>query len=564
MNNMFKKTLLAMALASTTMAAQAGTVFTSVADVIAVATPLTVAPNVVGSALGVNNAIGGGDDSCLQAAANIGVTLNLNGKTDGAPGAVGKTAGNDTITAAALTPNVFNVASVVFTGTDACTVTLGDATSTTAGINPIEAPAGSVALTATIVPGVGGYAKEDTITITLTGATIDTARTIAPALTERDGAGALGILDITANAVRFTVPNVIAKTDILDLTGIVLASTGASATTAVAIDVFSTNTSGTKYDVVNATTVSGFAPQYSSAVDFAFNSVVDVSANRQSILASAGTGVTTDLVNTDTLDIGVKLDATTNLVANTAISFGITTSDSFAWLAAAADFAGNKNSTTTDAEVQAYLGNYLSTDNAGTFAAGDSAKISADLKTLTITDSTGGTVDADGYTIRLTVPGVAATSPLLAAQTYTVSTTVTNGVAAPNTILMTPLVNAAAGAWTLNGSVVGIPYLPFGPNAQPILRLTNTGTQTSDISARYMLEGVHTSFQDLGVVVTAAAPGLTNLLEPVMTALQAAAGVTSGKVALQITTNVPANDVTVFAATKVTTSDSDRLTIGAF
>lgn len=127
--------------------------------------------------------------------------------------------------------------------------------------------------------------------------------------------------------------------------------------------------------------------------------------------------------------------------------------------------------------------------------------------------------------------------------------------------------NVNAGQWILNGSLVHVPYVPFGPITQPVLRHTNIGSQTGDITGRYMVEGVHTTWQNLGTLVMSAAPGVHNLLSPVTSALAGAgfdASVSGFKVALEITTNVPAKDVTVFAAAKITTTDSDRISIGAF
>jgi hypothetical protein len=129
------------------------------------------------------------------------------------------------------------------------------------------------------------------------------------------------------------------------------------------------------------------------------------------------------------------------------------------------------------------------------------------------------------------------------------------------------LSGATGGGWDLNGSVVDVPYMPFGPATQPIIRHTNNGTQTGDISLRYMVEGVDSTWQDGGVLVADAGPGVRNLLTPVKAALLADGydSAASGfKATLEITTNVPDLEVTVFAAAKVTTSDSDRLTVGAF
>lgn len=127
------------------------------------------------------------------------------------------------------------------------------------------------------------------------------------------------------------------------------------------------------------------------------------------------------------------------------------------------------------------------------------------------------------------------------------------------------MVTEAAGEWTLNGSVIEVPFMPFGPVTQPILRHTNVGAQTGDITLRYMVEGVDIEYTDSVVLIEQAAPGVRNLLTEITAALLADgydASVSGFKVALEITTNVPAEDVKVTAAAKFTSSDTDRLTIG--
>jgi hypothetical protein len=137
----------------------------------------------------------------------------------------------------------------------------------------------------------------------------------------------------------------------------------------------------------------------------------------------------------------------------------------------------------------------------------------------------------------------------------------------PGTGLTNIATAAAVGEWTINGSVVNVPYLALGPNTQPILRHTNIGTATADISMRYMVEGVHTTWQDAGVIVSQAAPGLTNLLSQTDAAL-ATAGFDSAaggfKVALEYTTNAPANDIIVFAGMKISADGQDRISVGPF
>lgn len=122
--------------------------------------------------------------------------------------------------------------------------------------------------------------------------------------------------------------------------------------------------------------------------------------------------------------------------------------------------------------------------------------------------------------------------------------------------------NAVSGSWTLNGSTVTIPYVPFGDNTQVITRLTNTGVKSGALSGRYMVEGVDSAWKDLGTLGTVA-PGVTNIADLIVNAVKAKSGKTSGKFAVELTTNVPAGDVSVFAAYKVK-SEQDRGFIGTY
>jgi len=198
--------------------------------------------------------------------------------------------------------------------------------------------------------------------------------------------------------------------------------------------------------------------------------------------------------------------------------------------------------------------------------AGDDAMVStinAGMDTITVTATDGGANAVEAHTFVFTNAGVGTGNAVLNTQSFTVSTSVAYDAPVAAAATKVTATDAAAGSWTLNGSVVKVPYMPFGPVTQGILYHTNNGTKTGAISARYIVEGSNT-WQDLGVVVASAGPGVTNLLGPVMDAVKTATGLTSGKVALEITTNVPNGDVVVTAAAKFTTTDSDRLTIGTF
>ena len=126
-----------------------------------------------------------------------------------------------------------------------------------------------------------------------------------------------------------------------------------------------------------------------------------------------------------------------------------------------------------------------------------------------------------------------------------------------------------AGEWVLNGSVLTVPYMPFGDNTQIILRHTNTGDQDGNITIRYMIEAQTGRAADAAWVsiptalATPSTGGVLNIAGEVLAAIKAHAGVTKGKVAIEITTEAPEGDITVYAAYKVVT-EQDRGFVGTF
>jgi hypothetical protein len=112
--------------------------------------------------------------------------------------------------------------------------------------------------------------------------------------------------------------------------------------------------------------------------------------------------------------------------------------------------------------------------------------------------------------------------------------------------------NLSAGAWTLNGAVVVVPYMPYSSNASQILYLTNTGTQTGDILVTaFDIDG---NDYDLGVVASSEGGKLIKIATLIKTALEAK-GFSAGKLTLTITVEVPKDDIIVYASYNVGGSD---------
>jgi len=545
---MFKKTLLALTVAGLSSAATAGTIYSSTAD--GDGTLLAAVAAIAGQ-----GAIAGfaGDENCDAIATELGLTL-IN--TNGEGGA------DDTATDGSAAVDTFTTGSVTMTGPDACAVIFPTQASSTPISSSIEAAQNvSVPADATLVSGIGGYDVGDTITIQISGALIDKTATEAliPSLVDQAGTAVASVLDVEPGAVRFTVGTAnSAARAIFALTNIVLDATGLSASSEVTYNAFATNTSGTNFDVSTGAVVADLVPQYSATVTTALDGIVDVSQDRQSLAVNSDDNKSSELVDDDTLVVAVSLDATGTVITPSTVNYAI--SGNFAWLDALAN--------TSDDGVAATAAEVLAQLNAGTTfytGTGDdsltSATLNADLNVLTVvTAAASGDVDTASNFV-FEVPGAGTTSPVLSESDYSVSVTVNDATASPNTIAMSAG-SAAAGAWTLNGSVVTVPYMPFDDNTAVIMRHTNTGVQSGDVSVRYMLEGVSTNWETAGVVASTSR-GVINIRDAVINAIKAAAGVTSGKVAIEITTNVPADDVTVYAAFKVK-DEQDRGFVGTF
>lgn len=553
---MFKKTLLALTVAGITQVATAGTIYTSVTESTGVVVgDFTVTP-AAGEALGLGGLIGGVDDNCDVAATDLGVTL-----TGTAPNVASAGGNNDTITSATNVNGILSPAAVAMTGLGACTAKQADATSTAVVSSSLEfAQNGNVPVSATLVAGIGGYDVGDTITINLSGALVDTVVSTLPTLTSAELGVIINVLDITTTGVRFTVDATSAKISgkgILVLGGVFLDATGLSATTQVSVSAFATNTSGTQFDVTAGVKVADLVPQYSSAVSAKLDGVIDVSADRKSLAVNAADTTTAQAINNDTLTVTVSKDSTGSSITPATVEYAIT--GDFSWLDTSADTSADAVAA-TPAELATYLtaGFYVGTGD-DTFL---SATLSAAKDVLTVvTTAVSGNVDTVANFL-FPVKGNVAGAPVLNETNFGVTVTAKDATAAPNTVSMAAG-TTAAGAWTLNGSVVTVPYMPYGPNTKVIMRHTNTGVQTGDMTVRYMLEGISTDWVSVGVVGSSTR-GVQNIRDLVMNAIMTDSGSTSGKVAVEITTNVPSDDVTVYAAYNVKNSADDRGFVGTF
>lgn len=132
--------------------------------------------------------------------------------------------------------------------------------------------------------------------------------------------------------------------------------------------------------------------------------------------------------------------------------------------------------------------------------------------------------------------------PVLPKQTFTATSEVTfTGPSADEKVFDA----VSAGSWTLNGSSINIPYMPYGTGITQVINLNNSGKQTGDIT----VEGFDRTGKKFGPVKvgTAVAGKQVALADAIATVVTGAVGA-SERVSLTLVTNVPDSDVTVYSA----------------
>lgn len=566
---MFKKTLLALAVAGASMSASAGILTVDVTEGAATQT----AAAITGAAPAVNG--------CAAAAATLGVVANPDGNTPD------NAATNDTVT---VTDDgdatVFNTtSSVTYTGNDACTVVVADETVSADDSKYSQEGAEALGLTITAkqIAGVGGIQPEDTIIMTVIGATIDEDASINAKLNNDTDFDLLGV---DGDKVLFTYTGAAAlpARSVISLTGLVVAPQSGSA--AISLSSAVQNTANVQYDRSDAVEITKIAKQYSAETYVLADGIIDVATERFDFEVNSSDSSKTALVGVDGLNADsfvVEIKENTTLGNLTPKSGELVISGNFSWMM---DLDANDDGELSATEIESGFdySNFTAVDTvtnvgalitAGTNAidAGKSS-LNDEMTELTIPVLVGGDTDLNKYqVVTFNTPGTANEAVVsLETTNFTASIDFINDKSADATasdVDLNVTTDLDVGEWTLNGSVVEVPYIPFGPNTQPIIRHTNTGAQTGDISVRYMVEegnGLAQThvWKSLGVLVEDAEPGVRNLLGVITDALEAELGQDKFKVALEITTNVPGDDVTVFAAAKVSAEGQDRLTIGAF
>ncbi len=283
------------------------------------------------------------------------------------------------------------------------------------------------------------------------------------------------------------------------------------------ISVSSSTSNGGSLDSVETATLAGKSSQFGSAtISSSFDNIIDVATVRKTF--TSGTE--------DTMSWSVANPTTTN------------------WLNLATINSSNGTVMTFKGETGKMAD--LSGDHF-TVAGGGAVVYTAASDKVDVSYSNSVTSDTLTFT-----PPTGDSAVALQTQSFTTDIVYNYASAGAVAGAKTVASSLASGAWTLNGSSVIVPYMPYSDNASQIIYLTNTGTQTGDITVT-AFESNGTKY-DLGVVASSIGGQITKLGSTIKQAL-ATQGFSSGKLAITITVDVPKADIIVYTSYNIGGSD---------
>jgi hypothetical protein len=114
----------------------------------------------------------------------------------------------------------------------------------------------------------------------------------------------------------------------------------------------------------------------------------------------------------------------------------------------------------------------------------------------------------------------------------------------------------SAGAWTINGALVFVPYMPYGDNITQIVYIANRGGQDGAITVDAFDEAGMSYTFSVGIVQ---AGTVRKLAQELLDGLTLGGFTAPGKVAFEITVTAPDRDIDVYSAYNV--GGSDRGTV---
>ncbi len=443
-----------------------------------------------------------------------------------------KTIFKKSLVAAALAAAAFNASAVVVTAAPAVVSLEGAVNQASIAVPAITATAGAQ------------YTVGDTITFTFTGAELDTAL-ITPTLTATLGGGdtaTLGFVGATTSSVTFRITaQTDGAADGVSYTGATFATAGLVFKTATVVD--AKGDIKVKHSASNVTgsiaidnlgtqeaTVATVVEQFASTVTTKLDGVIDVGQSRQKFV-----GATTDVLVVTPVETAAAIHDATYVSTTHVIKGDFSFADA------------NKNGTVTTAELNAAVA--VATAGAGDTIAQPTLNAALNELTVVVTEA-GAANTPTATTFTLTEPGVATTKPVLVPGSFTASTTIRYNPATGAAANKATETNAAAGAWTLNGATVQVPYLVFGTVGgkayNTIVQLNNSSTVAGDVFVDVFKED-GTQVLSNKKVGTAAAQSTTNLGGAIKTELEAL-GASNSKVSVKVVANVPEDKAVVYSA----------------
>jgi hypothetical protein len=270
------------------------------------------------------------------------------------------------------------------------------------------------------------------------------------------------------------------------------------------------------------------------------NGIVDANADRKSFAEpeTVAPGNAGSVQLNDTLNFTTSVDANGVVFSPPTVAPFLTRIEivgDWAWLE-----SGDSNSTCDAAEFGGALNGY----------AGWTVNETSNCQKLVLDQGyplVANTTPVTGY---VDVPGTAPLNP-----TNWIGTAQWNYYLTGNSARIgTTRVDWDPGAWTINGAQVYIQYLPYGANLSRIVYVANSGVEPATVSGTVYHDG-NTYECALGVAGPRAVTEFTGAVD----ACVASAGVTSGRVALRLTTTATERDIEVYSAYNV--GGNDRGTV---
>lgn len=383
------------------------------------------------------------------------------------------------------------------------------------------------------------YAVGDIIDITFTGATFDA--TNAPTFALSATAMEVGVLSVGTNSIRLRVTQQATVSTVntsLTVNGLVFTSASVAASGAVGITYAAQTSTGLALDAGATSKPTGkliaLKDQFTVATT-PFDAVIDVNADRLLFTGATDAAKRADaLVITPTNNAAYATPATL-----TTVTYKVVGDFSF--------LDQNANGTVSAGELAS------AAITGGSAITGKT--LSSDLTTLTFVDTPVAPATPAAVTLTSTISAAAPADSEVVIKPSAYTATATFAHTSP---AGTFAASKSAGSWTLNGSQVRVPYMVVGGGRFGIIaNVTNHGSKDGAITLDVFAED-GTSIASNYAAGTSAAGSVTSVAAALNAAL-AAKGISTVspvKFSFQVTTNVPENDVIVYAAyTDNTTSE---------